>query len=82
MYDIVYQILNILSHIYHFTKAKMSVSKNNINAPMKIWTSTLFFFAYHIWTNVDTVGLNSGLSLNLHQFFVYRSSDDSGKSTH
>ena len=53
-----------------------------INAQMTIWTSTWIFGTYHIWVSADTVGLNSGLSLNLHLFLVYGSSDDSGKSTH
>ena len=42
----------------------------------------MVFCTYHIWDSDDTVGLNSGLSLNLHLFFVYGSSDDSDKSIH
>ena len=42
----------------------------------------MIFCTYHIWTSADTVGLNSGLSLNLYLFFVHRSSDYSGNSTH
>ena len=40
-----------------------------------------FFGTYHILAGADTMRPSYGLSLNLHLFFVYGSSDDSGKST-
>ena len=42
----------------------------------------MIFCTYHIWASADTVGLNSGLRLNLHLFLINGSSDDSGNSTH
>ena len=39
------------------------------------------FCTYHVRASVDTVGPYSGLSLNLHIFFVYGSSDFAGEST-
>ena len=38
------------------------------------------FWYYQIWTSADTLGLNSGLSLNLHLFFMYGNRDGPGKS--
>ena len=53
----------------------------------KFWTEDLeqrmdFWYLYQIWDSAYTVGLNSGLRLNLHLFFVYGSSDGSAESTY
>ena len=39
------------------------------------------FGTFHLWTNADTVRLNSDMNLNLHLLFVKWSSDGSGKSS-
>ena len=38
-----------------------------------------FLYLYQILASADTVGLNYGLRLNLHLFFVYGNSDGSAK---
>ena len=41
-----------------------------------------FLYLYQKWASADTVGLNSGLRINLHLFFVYGSIDGSAEPTH